>query len=164
VIDKEQPKKQRKALDWNAYWTYDEVNQWMDALVAQNPSSVSLINYGRSFEDRNLRGVKINIGGGDKKTVVFEGTMHAREWISTATTTWMANELLTSNDPEVQDIARSYEWHIFPVTNPDGYGESGQSSACFSTQFSSTFASIHMEQRSHVEKDSSTIELVVLRR
>lgn len=122
MIDNEQPKKQRKALDWTSYWTYEEVNQWIDSLIAQYPGSVSSINYGKSYEDRDLRGVKVNIGGGDKKAVVFEGTMHAREWISTATTTWMVNELLTSTDAEVQELARNYEWHIFPVTNPDGYG------------------------------------------
>jgi murein tripeptide amidase MpaA len=122
VIENQQPKKQRKALDWTSYWTYEEVNQWMDSLIAQYPSSVSNINYGKSFENRDLRGIKVNIGGGDKKAVVFEATMHAREWISTATTTWMVNELLTSNDPEVQELARAYEWVILPVTNPDGYG------------------------------------------
>lgn len=108
-------------MDWNGYWTYEEVNEWMDSLVAQFPASVSHIRYGKSYENRDLRGVKINIGGGDKKGVLFEGTMHAREWISTATTTWMVNELLKSTDTATQDLAKSYIWYVFPVTNPDGY-------------------------------------------
>lgn len=69
--------------DWTVYWTYAEVNEWLDYLVATYPASVSHINVGKSYENRDVRGVKVNIGGGSKKSVVFEGTMHAREWIST---------------------------------------------------------------------------------
>lgn len=47
--------------------------------------------------------------------------MHAREWISGATSTYILNELLTSTDPAVRDIAENFDWYIFPVTNPDGY-------------------------------------------
>ena len=121
VIDSEQPTKQRKNFDWVSYWDYNKVNEWMDSLVAQYPQHVTHINYGKSFQNRDLRGVKVNIGGGSKNSVVFEATMHAREWISTATTTWMLNELLTSTDPETQELARTYEWYVFPITNPDGY-------------------------------------------
>lgn len=121
VIDNEQPKKRAKALDWTSYWTYAEVNTWMDSLVSQYPASVSHINYGKSFQDRDLRGIKINIGGGSKSQVLLEGTMHAREWISTATTTWIVNELLTSTDADVAEVARTFEWIVLPVTNPDGY-------------------------------------------
>jgi murein tripeptide amidase MpaA len=93
----------------------------MDSLVAKYPGVVTHVNVGKSYENRDIRGIRINIGGGDKKSVMFEGTIHAREWISTATTTWMINELLTSNDPEIQELAKSYEWVTVPVANPDGY-------------------------------------------
>lgn len=92
----------------------------MDQLVSQF-TYVYHVNVGLSWEGRELRGVRINIGGGEKSQVVLEGTMHAREWISTATTTWILNELLTSSDPEVQQLAQDFEWIILPITNPDGY-------------------------------------------
>lgn len=47
--------------------------------------------------------------------------MHAREWISSATATYVLNQLLRSTDPEVQFIAENVDWYIIPVTNPDGY-------------------------------------------
>lgn len=68
-----------------------------------------------------IRGVKIHHPGANREAVVLEGTFHAREWISGATTIWIANHLLTSNEAEVQELARSYDWYIFPVGNPDGY-------------------------------------------
>lgn len=113
--------KRSKALDWTSYWTYAEINEWFDTLVAQYPGDLTHVDIGKSYENRDIRGVRLNIGGGNKKQIIFEGTIHAREWISTATTTWMLNELLTSTDPEIQQLARTYEWIVLPVTNPDGY-------------------------------------------
>lgn len=52
---------------------------------------------------------------------MFEGTVHAREWISAATVTWMINELITSNDSLVSNLTATYEWNIIPVINVDGY-------------------------------------------
>jgi murein tripeptide amidase MpaA len=93
----------------------------MEELATKYPSYITPIVIGKSHEGRDTKGVKLNIGGGDKKIVVLEGTFHAREWISAATTTWILNELLTSSDPDVQAVAKDYEWHIVPVSNPDGY-------------------------------------------
>ena len=47
--------------------------------------------------------------------------IHAREWISPATTTCIVNELLTSQDPDIRFIAENFDWHVFPTVNPDGY-------------------------------------------
>lgn len=51
----------------------------------------------------------------------MEGGIHAREWISPATSTYILNQLLTSNDSNVQHIAENFDWYFFPVINPDGY-------------------------------------------
>lgn len=47
--------------------------------------------------------------------------MHAREWITVATATYLLNELLTSNDPEMKELANNYDWVFVPVVNVDGY-------------------------------------------
>lgn len=52
---------------------------------------------------------------------MIEGGIHAREWISPATVTYVINEFLTSTDPDVRAMAENIVWHIFPVVNPDGY-------------------------------------------
>lgn len=53
--------------------------------------------------------------------VFIESTIHAREWISAATATFILNELLTSNDPEIQEMTENYDWIFVPVVNVDGY-------------------------------------------
>jgi murein tripeptide amidase MpaA len=47
--------------------------------------------------------------------------IHGREWISPATVTYILNKLLTSKDPEIRDLAESFDYYVLPVTNPDGY-------------------------------------------
>jgi murein tripeptide amidase MpaA len=47
--------------------------------------------------------------------------IHAREWICPAVSTWLLNELLTSEDPFVRYIAEKFDWYVFPSVNPDGY-------------------------------------------
>ncbi|KAL7034864.1 hypothetical protein ACKWTF_008147 [Chironomus riparius] len=123
IIDNEQPKGMKKGIfDWTRYWELNEIYEWFNILVTQFPNDVSIVNIGDSYEGRPILGLKLNIGGGaNKKSIIFEGTHHAREWISAATVTYMLNELLTSNNTDVKDIAAAYEWYIFPVTNPDGY-------------------------------------------
>lgn len=44
-----------------------------------------------------------------------------REWITSATTTWFINQLLTSQDPAVRDLAENVDWYIIPVFNVDGF-------------------------------------------
>lgn len=51
----------------------------------------------------------------------MEANIHAREWITSATATWLLNELLTSTDPIVQVLSNEYDWIIVPIVNVDGY-------------------------------------------
>jgi murein tripeptide amidase MpaA len=40
---------------------------------------------------------------------------------ASATATYFLNELLYSQDPEIQDMAENIDWYIIPVMNPDGF-------------------------------------------
>lgn len=94
----------------------------MESLVVQYPGTVSLFTVGTSYEKREIRGVKVNvINGADKKSIFVEATIHSNEWIGTTTSTFILNELLSSADPEVQELAERYEWYFLPVFNVDGY-------------------------------------------
>ena len=57
----------------------------------------------------------------NNRAVFIEANIHAREWISSATATYVLNELLFSDNPEVRDIALNVDWYILPVFNADGY-------------------------------------------
>jgi murein tripeptide amidase MpaA len=46
--------------------------------------------------------------------------IHAREWISPASVTYIINELIENRDAHGEAV-RSVDWYILPVVNPDGY-------------------------------------------
>ena len=67
-----------------------------------------------------IKGVKLSFGA-NKPGIFIEGGIHAREWISPATVTYLINEFLTSKNSLVRKLAESYDWYIVPTFNPDGY-------------------------------------------
>ena len=67
-----------------------------------------------------MKGIKISYKSGNPG-VFLDSNIHAREWITSATSTWIINELLSSTDKEVRNIAENYDWYVFPVINPDGF-------------------------------------------
>lgn len=117
-------------LDWQHYFHLDTIHAWLDTLIAEFPDSVHPIVVGQSFEGRPLRGIRLTVGRNNAhhdsaaapRTGIFiEAGIHAREWISPATSTYIIDQLLRSADPAVRDLALSFDWYFVPVLNPDGY-------------------------------------------
>lgn len=107
-------------LGWENYYHLETIYAWLDLLVAKYKDFVSPLNVGQSFEGLPIKGVRLSHK--PNNTAVFiEGGIHAREWISPATATYILDQLLTSNDSEVQDLAHNFDWYFFPIINPDGY-------------------------------------------
>lgn len=106
---------------WDRYHSYEETNAWMKELPNQYPDVVTLYNIGKSHQKRDTYAVKLYRGRANNPAVFIEAGVHAREWIAPATSTWIFNHLLTSEDPEVRRLSTEYDWYIVPLTNPDGY-------------------------------------------
>lgn len=88
--------------------------------MSKYPNLITPIEAGKSFNGLPLKGVKLSYK--KNNTGIFvEGGIHAREWISPATSTYILNQLLKSNDSDIRNIAENFDWYFFPVINPDGY-------------------------------------------
>uniref|UniRef100_A0A182QYZ5 Zinc carboxypeptidase A 1 n=1 Tax=Anopheles farauti TaxID=69004 RepID=A0A182QYZ5_9DIPT len=107
-------------LDWNHYYQLETIYGWMDMLAMRYSEFVTIVEIGRSYEGRPIKGVKLSRRP-DSKAIVVEGGIHAREWISPATATFLLNELITSSDPTIVELGIMYDWFFFPIVNPDGY-------------------------------------------
>ncbi|XP_063704888.1 zinc carboxypeptidase-like [Culicoides brevitarsis] len=107
-------------FDWEHYFHLETINNWLEKCVSEY-SFVSSLSLGDSFEGLPIKGVKIAFGGDEKPAIFVEGGIHAREWISPATATYILNEILTSKDEKIVDLRENYTWYFFPVVNPDGY-------------------------------------------
>ncbi|XP_056640610.1 zinc carboxypeptidase-like [Diorhabda sublineata] len=109
-------------ISWEIYNDLDTINNWLQKLAQQYPDIVTLLEGGKSYENRTILGVKVSYGSQNKNRGVWiDSNIHAREWISSATNTFLLNAILTSDDPVVRQIAKSHDWYIFPVINPDGF-------------------------------------------
>jgi murein tripeptide amidase MpaA len=100
-----------------------KIHSWMESLADQYPSLVTIFNAGNSTEGRPLKVMKISTGGAnsEKPAIWLDGGIHAREWISPATVTFMANELITQAVRKRQTkYVDAFDWYIDPVMNPDG--------------------------------------------
>lgn len=120
MIDNEQPNDQSRNFDWTSYKTLEEIYAFLDTLLEAHPTVLTNINLGNSFENRTIRAVRISYKAGNP-TIFVESNIHAREWITSATATWFINELLTSTDEAVRDLATNIDWVIVPVLNVDGF-------------------------------------------
>lgn len=113
------------SFTWDRYYGLDHIYAWLDELETLYPDVVTTITIGNTIEGRPIRGIiidyKPNARGERPLTGMIEGGIHAREWISPATVTWIIKEFLTSTDPAVRTMAETFIWHIIPVANPDGY-------------------------------------------
>jgi len=121
LIDQETPQISPTAgFGWESYYSFEEIYDWLDELLEQYPTILTSHLVGYSYENREIRAVKLSHKEGNQ-AIVIEATIHAREWISSATATWVLNELLTSTDPDVIDIATNFDWYFIPLLNVDGF-------------------------------------------
>ncbi|XP_026494162.2 uncharacterized protein LOC113399282 [Vanessa tameamea] len=111
------------SMNWNQYYTLEEIYNWLDEVQKNYPTIVTSVTMGTSFENRPIKGIIIDYGQTRNDTLIgmLQGTLHAREWITTATITWIIKEFLTSTNRDVRALAENFQWHLFPVVNPDGY-------------------------------------------
>jgi len=110
---------QSLGMDWLRYHRLANIYTWMEQLANDFPNIVKLNIIGITEEGRNI--VVMRIGGGlpNRPAIFIEGGIHAREWISPATVTFIVNELVTN--PANRDLLDYYDFFVLPVTNPDGY-------------------------------------------
>lgn len=107
-------------FDYQSYHTLEEIYNHLDDLAKNNPGKVQVVVGGKTYEGRQIKGVKLSFGK-NKPGIFLESGIHAREWIGPATILYVLNELLHSSRADVRALAESHDWYIFPVFNPDGY-------------------------------------------
>ncbi|CAA7260302.1 unnamed protein product [Cyclocybe aegerita] len=110
---------------FNSYHSYADHLTFLDDLVATFPNNARIVSSGTSVGGRDIKGINIfgSSGSGAKPAVIWHGTVHAREWISSMTNEYLAYSLLNNyaNSTEVKSYVDNYDFYIFPVVNPDGF-------------------------------------------
>jgi hypothetical protein len=119
---------------WEVFRSYDEPGGIEDQLraIGNNPAYadfVKLYDLGDTIQGRDILAIRMTQGAGSlalgaRPAVLYQGTTHAREWISTEVTMrlleWFLSER-SGGDPEVTSMLNTRELWFVPVVNPDGY-------------------------------------------
>ncbi|KXJ87488.1 hypothetical protein Micbo1qcDRAFT_215895 [Microdochium bolleyi] len=122
-------KKDKRQLDdeswFDSYHNYEDHIQYFRSLQAAFPNNSALVSSGKSYQGRDIFGLHLwGAGGPGKPAVLYHGTVHAREWISAPTVEYITQQLIkgyTTGDQEVTSVLNKYDFHIFPIVNPDGF-------------------------------------------
>ncbi|MFG0329410.1 MAG: M14 family metallopeptidase [Phycisphaerales bacterium] len=109
---------------FDSYHTFDEIMTYLADLEALRPDIAERFVLGTSLEGRTIYGLKITGDtGGSKPGVLYHGCQHAREWITTMGSTYIADQLVRNygTDPYLTELVDEVEIYVVPVVNPDGY-------------------------------------------
>ncbi|XP_055837041.1 zinc carboxypeptidase-like [Episyrphus balteatus] len=121
LIDEESSSYKRDAtFGWTSYHSLDTIYDWIDDIIAEYSNIVTPFVIGKSYEGREIRGIKISSKDGNPG-IFIETNVHAREWITSATVTYFINQLLTSDRAELKNMRENIDWYIIPVYNVDGF-------------------------------------------
>lgn len=93
---------------------YQDAETYVSFLAKQQ--GATRISIGTSYLGASIDGVQFGTG---PENIFFHGGIHAREWISPASVTFMAYSLLT--DAGALNLLDKYTFTILPVVNVDGY-------------------------------------------
>jgi murein tripeptide amidase MpaA len=107
-----------------SYHDYNEVHAYFDTLAEEFPSLAATSSIGKTYWGKNQKIISMSTAPGTKKpTLWFDGGLHAREWISVATMTYVADYLLRGygTDSDATYLLDTYDVIICPILNVDGY-------------------------------------------
>ncbi|SET97166.1 g-D-glutamyl-meso-diaminopimelate peptidase [[Clostridium] aminophilum] len=107
-------------------YSYDQLSADMNALKEKYPNLVTLSSIGATADGRQIYDIAIGNTGAQKK-ILFQGAMHAREYIVVPILMRQAENLLqgaanggTLNGTPVSSLLQNMCIHFIPMTNPDG--------------------------------------------
>uniref|UniRef100_F7E9F3 Carboxypeptidase A1 n=1 Tax=Monodelphis domestica TaxID=13616 RepID=F7E9F3_MONDO len=110
-------------FSYATYHTLDEIYEFMDLLVAENPNLVSKIQIGNSYEGRPINVLKFSTGGTNRPAIWIDTGIHSREWVTQASGVWFAKKITDDygQDEQLTAILDSMDIFLEIVTNPDGF-------------------------------------------
>jgi hypothetical protein len=108
-----------------AYHTYSELVTVVNQTVAAYPAIASKRVLGRSYEGRDIVGVKIsdNVATDENEPeVLYDANHHAREHLTVEQAIYLIKQFTTgyATDTRIKNIVDTREIWIFPSINPDG--------------------------------------------
>ncbi|XP_021961619.1 carboxypeptidase B [Folsomia candida] len=109
----------REPISWTKYHNLATMYEWFQNLTEAH-SFVHVYTIGQSTEGRDIKVVRLSKDPSANKPAMFiDSAIHAREWISLATVSYIMNQIV--NNPEDNALLDDVDFYFLPIINPDGY-------------------------------------------
>jgi zinc carboxypeptidase/immune inhibitor InhA-like protein len=119
------------AAGYSVYRSYDQpggIRDELYSIAARHPNIVKLEVIGHTLQGREILALKVTknartVADGSRPDVLYMGTIHAREWISTEVVRRELHYFVENynKNADVTDLVNTRELWFMPVSNPDGY-------------------------------------------
>ncbi|XP_075413847.1 carboxypeptidase A1 isoform X2 [Tenrec ecaudatus] len=111
------------SFNYATYHTLEEIYNFMDMLVAENPNLVSKHEIGKTYEGRPIYVLKFSTGGDKRPAFWIDTGIHSREWVTQASGVWFAKKIVTDyqKDARLTSFLNNMDIFLEIVTNPDGF-------------------------------------------
>ncbi|EUB53868.1 Carboxypeptidase A1 [Echinococcus granulosus] len=112
-----------ESFNYATYHTLQEIYDFMDILVAENPQLVSKIKIGDTYESRPIYVLKFSTGGNNRPAIWIDTGIHSREWVTQASGVWFAKKITQDygHDEVLTSVLNTMDIFLEIVTNPDGF-------------------------------------------
>ncbi|XP_037552753.1 carboxypeptidase B2 [Nematolebias whitei] len=110
---------------YQKYHPLEDIYDWINRIVQDNPGTVKVVLVGSSYEKRPLYALKVLSLNNrpNKKAMWIDCGIHAREWISPAFCLSFVHHSLSfyQQNQDITHILDHMDVYVLPVLNPDGY-------------------------------------------
>ncbi|XP_066539015.1 carboxypeptidase B [Hoplias malabaricus] len=113
-----------RSHDYTKYNNWSTIEGWISSITSANPTIISQMTIGNTYEGRAMHLLKIGKSSGSTKPAIFmDCGIHAREWISPAFCQWFVKEAVSTygSDAQMTSLLDQMDIFVLPVFNVDGY-------------------------------------------
>lgn len=144
-------------------YSYEQMERDIQALASRYGSRMTINVIGQSLDGRNIYDVVVGNPGASRQ-LLFQGAIHAREYITVPLMMQQLEYLLANydngyyNDIPLRDLMNNTAFHFVPMANPDGvsisqFGESAIRSESLRQMIQACYAVDTAEQRTTLPYD-----------
>jgi len=108
------------------YPSVEQLHDWYDDIVDENPDITEKIHLGESWEGRDIWAIKISDDveeEQDEPSIFINGNLHSREWSSNQVSAYYVWRLVNDygSNETITWLVNNRQIYVAPMVNPDGY-------------------------------------------